>query len=169
MSHTRKKMSVKHDMRHKTSTNKYKYNTPDISCLPSHGRFLFIDQSLFQNDVVPADRRLHYLDTRHTAESPFHLLYVSDQPDQSDASMNYFEVRYDLWTNNIFVRMRMPGPTPIPLLGEMVNFFRKVSTLSSPSTCSPQLLPGSICKRRGSCSKVRQSHRVREQRYVEAR
>ena len=46
---------------------------------------------------------------------------------------------YDLRTKNIFRRMGMPGPAPIPVLGEMLNLIRKVDSTAARALNSAQM------------------------------
>ena len=44
--------------------------------------------------------------------------------------LNCSESRYNLRTNHIFLRLKIPGPTPVPLFGETLNIMKKVRIIA---------------------------------------
>ena len=62
-------------------------------------------------------------------DTHFGLLHVSivfHEPSAIVNDVNKLNFSYNLRINNVFRRLGIPGPAPIPLLGEMFNVMRTV-------------------------------------------
>ncbi|CAF4793104.1 unnamed protein product, partial [Rotaria sp. Silwood1] len=55
----------------------------------------------------------------------YYVWVIYDSFISSKWKFNDLNFSYNLRTNNIFRRLGMPGPAPIPILGEMFNVMRK--------------------------------------------
>lgn len=105
-----------------------KYHPFQNACFFVQSNLIYVILKLINNDVF-SYRWFCYINIVVHTCTRFCVLFVSIvfcMLYWYDLGHNCWDFRYNLLTNNVFRRIGMPGPTPIPLLGEFYNMIRKV-------------------------------------------